>query len=234
MSETINIYCDESCHLLNDNHKVMTLGALHCPITKREEVSHRLREIKKRYNIPNSTEIKWSKVSPAKALFYLDWIDYFFDDDDLGFRGVVIPDKSLLNHEHYNQTHDDWYYKMLFTLISLLLKPENKYRIYIDIKDTHSAEKAKKLHEVLCNNAFDFDQTIIERVQPIRSHETELLQLCDLIMGAIGYNYRNLASSPAKLRLVDRIKERSQLSLKFNTLPQANKLNLLIWKAGGN
>lgn len=232
MSETINIYCDESCHLENDGKRVMTLGALWCPLEKRRQISDRLREIKERHDIPPSTEVKWGKVSPAKLVFYQDWIDYFFDDDDLYFRAIVIPDKTTLRHEDFGQTHDNWYYKMLFTLVSVLLKPENKHRIYIDYKDTQSGAKANKLHDVLCNSAFDFDQRIIERVQPVVSHESELLQLCDLLIGAVGYANRGLTGSAAKTTLVDRIKQRSNLSLTRSTLLRATKVNLLHWKGG--
>ena len=31
MTESIHIYCDESCHLENDGMKAMVLGALWCP-----------------------------------------------------------------------------------------------------------------------------------------------------------------------------------------------------------
>ena len=34
MSETFNIYCDESCHLENDGQKAMVLGAVWCPLDK--------------------------------------------------------------------------------------------------------------------------------------------------------------------------------------------------------
>ncbi len=234
MNNTINIYCDESCHLQNDGYPVMTMGAVWCPSKKRREISIRLREIKAKHGIRSNTEIKWAKVSPARVDFYMDWIDYFFDDDDLNFRGVVIPNKNLLKHEIFNQTHDDWYYKMLFTMLKVVLNENNKHRIYIDQKDTRSAEKAAKLHDVLCNNAYDFDKRIIERVQPVRSREVELLQLCDLLIGAVGYANRGLSSSKAKMRLVDRVKDRSSLTLAKNTLLRATKFNLLIWKGLGS
>ena len=234
MSDTLNIYCDESCHLMNDGHRVMTLGALWCPAQKRREISVRLREIKAQHGIPPKSEVKWVKVSPAKVAFYQDWIDYFFDDDDLHFRAVVIPDKSVLRHDDFAQTHDDWYYKMLFTLLKVILRDQGAHCIFIDQKDTHSANKARKLHEVLCNSAYDFDQNIIQRVQPVPSHEIELLQLCDLLIGAIGYANRGLASSPAKTQLVQRLRERSHLSLNRNTLLRAEKINLLIWEGGRN
>jgi len=232
MSDIMNIYCDESCHLQGGAERVMTLGALWCPLDKRREISVRLREIKQQHGISATTEIKWAKVSPAKVAFYQDWLDYFFDDDHLHFRGVVVPDKSVLDHDGFGQTHDDWYYKMLFTLLKVILSPERKHHIYIDLKDTHSAEKARKLHDVLCNNAYDFDKSIIERVQPIRSHESELLQLCDLLIGLVGYTNRGLTSSSAKLQLVERMKVRSELSLVRNTLLKAAKVNLLIWEGG--
>lgn len=234
MSNTLNIYCDESCHLLNDGHEVMTLGALWCPLERRREISVRLREIKAKHGIPATTEVKWTKVSPAKVLFYSDWLDYFFDDDDLHFRAVVIPRKSVLRHEDFGHTHDDWYYKMLFTLVSPLLKPEDRHRIYLDYKDTHSGAKASKLHEVLCGSAYDFNRAIIERVQPVVSHESELMQLCDLLIGAVGYANRNLTSSSAKTRLVGRMRARSGLSLTQTTLLNATKVNLMLWEGGRN
>lgn len=234
MSNTLNIYCDESCHLLNDGHEVMTLGALWCPLERRREISVRLREIKAKHGIPATTEVKWTKVSPAKVSFYSDWLDYFFDDDDLHFRAVVIPRKSVLRHEDFGHTHDDWYYKMLFTLVSPLLKPEDRHRIYLDHKDTHSGAKATKLHDVLCSSAYDFNRAIIERVQPVVSHESELMQLCDLLIGAAGYANRNLSGSSAKMRMVERMRARSGLSLTRSTLLNASKVNLLLWEGGRN
>lgn len=232
MSETLNIYCDESCHLLNDGHEVMTLGALWCPLERRREISVRLREIKARHGLPAATEVKWVKVSPAKVAFYQDWMDYFFDDDDLRFRAVVIPRKSALRHGDFGQTHDEWYYKMLFSLVSPLLKPENRHRIYLDRKDTHGAAKAAKLHEVLCGSRYDFDRSVIERVQPVLSHESELLQLCDLLIGAVGYANRGLSGSAAKMRLVARMKERSHLVLTRSSLVNATKVNIFHWEGG--
>ncbi|MBK8094513.1 MAG: DUF3800 domain-containing protein [Verrucomicrobiaceae bacterium] len=233
MSETLNFYCDESCHLLNDHQKVMTLGTVWCPMERRREISERLREIKARHGLPPAFEVKWGKVSPAKALFYQDWLDFFLDDDDLHFRAVVVPDKSVLNHDGFGQSHDDWYHKMYFVLLSGLLKPENKHRIYIDLKDTHSARKMKKLHEVLCNNAYDFDRKIIERVQVVASHESELVQLADLLVGAVSYANRGLSGNAGKEQLIARLKKRTNKHLTQTTLLNERKVNLLIWKGGG-
>lgn len=153
MNLAFNVYCDESCHLENDNQKVMVLGAVWCPLEKTREIAVRLREIKQKHGMPAPFEAKWIKVSPAKKSLYLDLIDYSFDDDDLHFRALIVPDKGKLRHDAWpGQDHDTWYYKMYFDMLKAILRPDARYRIYLDIKDTRGAQKSAKPYEVLCNN----------------------------------------------------------------------------------
>jgi hypothetical protein len=229
MSEIFNLYCDESCHLPNDGQTMMTLGVVWCPLDKTREIATRIREIKVKHGLAADFEIKWTKVSPAKKEFYLDVVDYFFDDDDLHFRGLVA-DKSQLDHEKFGQDHDDWYYKMMFLLLQTVLVPNSKFRIYLDKKDTRSAEKVAKLHDVLCHNAYDFQRTMIERVQVVESHAIEQLQIADLMLGALGYVNRHLAGNAGKETLIARIRERSGYSLERNTLLRETKFNLFRWQ----
>jgi len=231
MTRVFNVYCDESCHLENDRQQTMVLGAVWCPLEKTREIAVRIREMKARHGLSPQSEIKWVKVSPAKVQFYMDIIDYFFDDDNLHFRALIVPDKSQLRHEDFKQTHDEWYYKMYFDMLKVILYPDARYRIYLDYKDTQGATKVKKLHEVLCNNMYDFSRRIIERVQLVRSHEVEILQLADLLIGTVSYVNRGLSTSTAKLRLVDRMRARSGYKLTQTTLLRENKVNLFRWHA---
>ncbi len=231
MSQIFNIYCDESCHMENDHQNVMVLGAVWCPLEKVREICVRIREIKRNHVMKPDFEIKWTKVSPAKLEFYLNLVDYFFDDDDLHFRALIVPDKSKLRHEDFGQSHDDWYYKMYFDMLKVIFNPECRYRIYLDVKDTRGAAKVKKLHDVLCNNMYDFSREIIERVQIVRSHEVEILQIVDLMIGTISYVNRGLSDSAAKLALVERIRKRSGYELTRTTLLRENKVNLFRWSA---
>ncbi|MCB9134751.1 MAG: DUF3800 domain-containing protein [Anaerolineales bacterium] len=231
MSQVINVYCDESCHLENDQQKAMVLGAVWCPLEKTREIARRLQEIKSAHNLPADFEIKWVKVSPAKLSFYLAVMDYFFDDDDLHFRALIIPDKSLLRHNDFQQSHNDWYYKMYFDMLKIILAPQNHYRIYLDVKDTQSAGKISRLHDVLCNNMYDFSREIIERVQSVRSEEVQQIQLADLLIGAVSYVNRNLSTSKAKLALIERMRERSRYTLTQTTLLREEKVNLFRWHA---
>jgi hypothetical protein len=207
----------------------MVLGAVWCPLEKTREIAIRLREIKLSHGLPPNFEIKWTKVSPSKEEFYLDVMNYFFDDDDLHFRSLIIPDKSILRHEEHGQTHDDWYYKMFFDMLKIILTPKDRYRIYIDIKDTRSAGKIDKLHGVLSNNMYDFSREIIERIQSVKSEEVEQQQLADLLIGTISYANRGLMTNQAKLSLVERMRQKSGYQLVRTTLLRENKVNLFRW-----
>ena len=230
MGQIYNIYCDESCHLERDNKKAMALGAVWCPADKIKEITARIREIKARHGIGRHEEVKWKRVSPSKTQLYLDLIDYFFDDDHLCFRGLVVADKSKLNHAAYRQTHDQWYYKMYFLLLVFLLNPDDHYQIYLDIKDTRGGAKVRHLRDVLCTSRYDFRHEIIGRIQLVRSHEVEIFQLADLLIGALSYANRNLSTSSAKVAIINRIRERSRYTLLRSTLVREKKLSLLCWQ----
>jgi len=187
MKEIINIYCDESCHLENDGELAMVLGAVYCPHSKKAEVFKRILEIKVKHRlIPRNKknpkdnrsiyELKWNKVSKSHLAFYKDIIDYFFDDDDLSFRALIVPDKNKLDYESFGHTHDTFYYKMYFNLLKVILNPEYIHNIFIDNKDTRSREKVHKLEQVLRNDKYDFSKSIIRKVQQVKSHEVELIQ----------------------------------------------------------
>lgn len=232
MAELLNIYCDESCHLEHDavNNTAMVIGGIICPDSQKHVVNRRIREIKEQHGIKSNAEIKWNKVSPSKISLYIDLINYFFDNSDLHFRSVIVPDKRVLRHREFNQTHDEFYYKTYFRMLKTVLEPGKEYAIYIDIKDTRSQEKVIKLRDVLCNSQYDFDRSMIRNIQQIRSHEVELMGLADLFIGAMSYLHRGLIASETKLTLIRKIRQRSGLSLTRNTLYRADKINLLIEK----
>jgi len=231
MPDEFNIYCDESCHILHDHQQIMVLGAVWCPAARASDIARRIRDIKVRHGMAATFEIKWTKVSPAALHFYLDVVDFFLDETDLHFRALVAPDKSRLRHADFNQTHDDWYYKMYFDMLKIIFDPDAHYRIFLDIKDTWGGKKVTKLHEVLCNSLYDFSREIVQSMQVIRSEETELIQLADLLIGAVAYVNRGLTTSEAKLALVARMRERSGYHLTRTTLFREDKVNIFIWNA---
>ena len=230
MNKTINLYCDESCHLPHDESNAMVLGALWTFKSRAADHHQAIAALKKKHRLSPFFEIKWTKVSAGKLPFYLDLLNYFFDEPAMGFRAWVVPDKSILRHKEHNQTHDDWYYKMYFYLLRNLIWPNYLYEIYLDIKDTRSRNKLRELKEYLHNVKYDFSREVIRKVQHVHSHDIGLMQLADLLIGAISYKFRGEHGSEAKQRLIEHIKIRSGHRLEMNTLPAEKKFNLCIWR----
>lgn len=230
MNEMIHVYCDESCHLENDKEKAMVLGAVWCPASHRAMLARKLKALKGAYELPPKFEIKWVKVSPALLDFYRAVVDLFFEEPLLHFRALVVPEKQALDHARFAQSHDEFYYKMWYLLLNRLIDPGDRYRIFLDIKDTQGQAKVAKLHDVLCNANYDFDREVIQSIELVHSHDVLLLQLADLLIGAVGYVHRGLQESPAKLALVAHIRHRTGLSLERSSLLRAEKFNLFVWR----
>ena len=211
----------------------MVLGAIWCPKSEKDEIFNRLREIKIKHDLPPTCELKWNAVSPSKIEYYQDIVDYFFDNSNLHFRALVVPDKTALRHQDFNQTHDNFYYKMYFDLLKTILDPKSSYNIYLDIKDTKGQKKVEKLQDILCNSTYDFCRKVIRRIQQVRSHEVELIQLADFLIGAVCYVHRGLTTSDSKLELIEQIRKRSGYSLFKTTLYKEDKMNIFVWKGKG-
>ncbi len=226
--EMYNIYCDESCHLEYDRIPIMALGAIWCPESEHSRFGQKISEIKAKHKAKG--ELKWSKVSPSRLDFYLELTSWFFSESFLRFRALIVLNKERLDHKSFNKdSHNNFYYKMYFSLLNKLLSPENKYNIYIDIKDTQSRLMNQKLKEVLCNNVYDFTGDMIGKIQNIHSHESHLTQLTDFFLGALTYKHRNLSSNTAKTAVIKLIESRLKYPLTKSTPLREEKFNLFLF-----
>lgn len=217
MNKTFNFYCDESCYLENDRTPFMLIAYVSSAYNQVRMHNENIRDLKEKYDL--HTEAKWNSLSKSSYPLFNELIDYFFATD-LQYRAIVI-DKSKLKHEEFHQTHDDFYYKMYFQLLSKKIFPECNYNIYLDIKDTRSAKKVNGLKNFLNNNFVS-----VRNLQNIRSHESELMQLTDIITGAIGYHLRGLNKVIAKRKIIEKIQAHSKLPLTSSTPRDSSKLNL--------
>ena len=226
------VYSDESCHLEYDNSPVMVLGAMYCDASLKEKIFNDIREIKTKHGLSSFFEIKWTKVSESKIDFYLELLEYFLGNKDLFYRGLVAKGKKELDNTKYNSgDYDLWYYKMYFLMLDPIVYPGNEYKILVDIKDTRGGKRVKKLRDVLCKNMYDFKQEVITQISQINSKESEILQLADLINGALAYHHRGLdeidESNVGKKAIVEALKEK--ITLDVQTSRGEKKFNLFIW-----
>lgn len=225
-----NVYCDESCHLKSNNSKYMLIGAVYCPKFKVKKINEYIEHLKENYNLSNKIELKWNKIDKKTEKLYLDIIAYFFNNDDLKFRVIVI-DKTKLNHEKYNQTENDFYHKSYYEMLKYIITPGNSYNIYPDIKDTNSYYYHQIILDYLRFKMSDTNKKTIKKVQPIRSYEAPILQINDILIGALSYYYRGLSENRIKLTIVNEINRFYQNSFDVSSYYNNTKFNIFIWRS---
>ena len=212
-------YCDESSHLQNDRKQFMVLGYVSVPYNRVKKIKEGIKALRLKHR--NSLEIKWSNLNNWNYPFYAELVDYFIDRSDISFRGIIV-DKYRYMSEKCGNDYDKFYYLMYYQLLIHKLDISNKYNVYLDIKDDLSSYRIEKLKEIL-----NVRYGIIEKIQHVRSHEIDLIQLCDLFIGAIAYkmNY-NPMESTSKIKLIDKIEKRLGLNITNQTPKAETKFNI--------
>lgn len=221
MSKTFNLYCDESTHLIHDGHPYMLLSYISIAYPQIRLAKEEIKTIKRKFNY--TEELKWTNVHSATYKVYAELVDWFFMND-LEFRTVVV-DKSQIDEQRADYSFNDFYFRMYFQLLHTKVDFQNRYNVFLDIKDTCSGEKLEKLKKIMSYNSS------IGTLQFIPSRESVFIQLADVLMGAINYNLRIQKGDVkgnviAKLKLIEKIKRHSNISLNTTTPLSRNKFNL--------
>lgn len=218
------IFCDESCHLERDGADVMVLGAIHCSEDKAVELTKHIKWLRYQYNYHN--ELKWTKLIAKQLPFYQALIDLLIDDHDVQFKATVVQHKSRLEHQVYNDgSHNNFYYKMFYYTLRDFLHNDNQYRIYLDYMDTLGGKKTHKLCEILKTEG---RQDIEVDAYIIQSYESQLIQLCDIVIGAVSYKNRSDISheSAIKNQLIDYLEQKLGHGLDYGTPPWERNFNI--------
>ena len=221
MSKTFNLYCDESTHLIHDGHPYMLLSYISIAYPQIRLAKEEIKAIKRKFNY--TEELKWTNVHSATYKVYAELVDWFFMND-LEFRAVVV-DKSQIDEKRADYSFNDFYFRMYFQLLHTKVDFQNRYNVFLDIKDTCGGEKLEKMKKIMSYNSS------IGTLQFIPSRESVFIQLADVLMGAINYNLRIQKGDVkgnviAKLKLIEKIKRHSNISLNTTTPLSRNKFNL--------
>lgn len=222
-----NVYCDESCHLRRDYSNVMVLGAIYCDRSRAKAINNEINALKEAYGFSKKAEIKWTKVSPSGLDFYLSLVDYFFNNEHLSFRGYIARGTDEIRAKSA-EDYDTWYYKMYYRTLEYVVDCDavSHYNIYLDIKDTIGSTKVATLKNYLNEH---YGNSQIKKMQLVDSSDIAILQLTDLLIGAIAYKHRQLKTSQSKLEIINKIEELSRQDI-FLSVPKANsKANWFVW-----
>ncbi len=203
MSEPIqyNVYCDESRHTSDSADRYLVLGALVCPRERKPTLVRQLHLMQARHAARG--EFGWSKVAPGKAAFYDELIAWFAQQPDVRFR-ALIADRSKLNHEQHNEGDSELgFYKLYYQMLVHWLTPGANYHIYLDYQQNACQRRFGDLRDCLERKLTG--RAKIACLEPVDSAEQPLIQLTDVLIGALGYAWNRRSTSNAKLAFCEHL-----------------------------
>ncbi len=192
------VYCDESCvEALFDSksHNYAVIGGVWIPAEMRGFMKKSLNSIKDRYSLFG--EMKWNKICPSSFEMYKEVINFFFSSPDIRFRSIVV-DASEIDHTSYNQGSGELgFYKFYYELLHNWLVEGNTYNIFLDYKVNGNRHRVNELENILRSGAWG----IVQQAQSLPSDESVLIQLADVLTGAVAAAYNKEIRSESKTEI---------------------------------
>ncbi len=205
-----DVYCDEShtdvlCSKLS-TAKYLIIGSLWLRTDNRSACKAGLHQLRKRHGI-KSAEFKWQKVSPNKLDFYIDLIDWFFAQDTaVRFRCIAVDRQHVDLVKFHDSDQELAFYKFYYQLLHHWILDFNSYRVFCDFKSNRQHDRLPVLRDCLESSNLS---SKIQSVQSVRSSDSVLLQLADILTGAASAKLNErLRKDSAKETVVERIEQR--------------------------
>ena len=230
----LHIYCDESRQTAD---RYMVLGGI---ITLREN-EPRFAEAMALYRQSQNmrAELKWTKVSDQKFAEYRALIDLFFSVNPLFHFKAIIVDTQEIDNRRYNKNDAELgFYKLMYQFLlhsfGADLRPDDRCIVFLDQRTT-SHYKLSTLCAILNNGLrkkFDFAHNPVRNIQPLDSKDSDLIQIADILMGAIGYEmngaHTRTGAKRSKVLLAEYIAQKAGLVNLQQPTPRSQK-NFSIW-----
>ena len=206
------VYCDESRHAGKGHHPFMAIGSLWMPRAAKQILSNNFKALRRSLDLHG--EIKWSKTSRVCLESYKKLIDFFFEEDSLRFRVIVVNQKKLDVDQYHAGDEELGFYKFYYEMLIKWIEDGNEYLILLDFKKNKGADRHKTLRTVIENKMRG--KAIIKDLTIIDSSQTPFSQLCDLLTGAVAADWCGLTPGRPKTELAEYIANKcSYQSLRF-------------------
>jgi hypothetical protein len=223
-----DVYCDESYPDLftSNNPKgfYLVIGGVWVRRESRAEFKREIHLLRDTHRIGG--EFKWIKVSPSKLAFYIDLINWFFDkQDEIIFRCIAVRHDQVDLIKYHESDAELGFYKFYYQMLHHWITDFNNYSIFCDYKSNRSRNRLHILKKCLIHSNIS---SRIENVQAIRSKESVLIQLVDVLTGIASASLnRSIRKGSAKSKLVDEVEKR--LSRKIgHTVRDEKKFNVFV------
>ena len=229
-----HIYCDES---RQTKDRYMVIGGIIIPEDNVAVFNQTMEKVRQEENM--RAELKWSKVTNQKLSKYLCFVDYFLEQnktDKLNFHAVIVDnhhmDYKKLGKGDREAGFYKFYYELLLQSFGRHADQDAKFFVYLDYRITNYS--LKTLKESLnrgMRRRWGLYTDIIKVIEPRRAKSTNLIQMTDIVLGAIGFQKNGIdlraGSRQAKIDLAKYIAAFVGLeNLKYNTNRQNNRFTI--------
>lgn len=187
-----HIYCDES---RQSKDRFMVIGGIIIPSDNVDGFNKTMEKF--RLETKMFSELKWTKVTNQKLSEYKRFVEYFFamnNTDKLHFHSIIIDNQSV-DHKKFNKGNKElgfykFYYQLLLnTFGRLYLKnEENSFNVHLDYRNTsYSLNTLRIILNRGIKKKYGVENNPFKVIEPRDSKKSELIQINDIILGAIGF-----------------------------------------------
>lgn len=230
----LHIYCDESRQTAD---RYMVIGGV---IAQREDellFTQDMRLFRQSHNM--RSELKWTKVSDQKLSEYRALIDLFFSLSRAVYFKAIVVDTQEIDHRTHNKSNPELgFYKLMYQFLLHSfggdLRQDDCCLIFLDQRTTTNY-KLSTLCAILKNGLrkkYGLDLDTVRNIQATDSKQSDLIQIADVLMGAIGYEmngaHTRTGAKRAKVLLAEYIAQKAGLLNLQQPTPRSNR-HFSIW-----
>lgn len=201
------VYCDESRpDLLSSQNppvRYLVIGSLWLRTEDRQEFKNIIHSLRDKHKIGG--EFKWQKVSPSRLDFYQELVEWFMSigSERLRFRCIAVEHEKVNLVRFHESDHELGFYKFYYQMLHHWILDFNEYAIFCDFKQNRIRNRLHILQQCLDRSNLS---SIVANVQPIRSEESVLIQLADVLTGAAAARLNEtLRAGSAKEKVVEQL-----------------------------
>jgi hypothetical protein len=225
------VYCDESGQELfgtrTPGEHYVLIGSLWIKAESRNEYKHYIKQLRREHKVGG--EFKWKRVSPSRLAFFLELIRFFFEQkDEIRFRVIVLRADEMDVVRFHESDSELMFYKFYYQVLHHWILDFNRYRVFVDTKTNRLHSRIRTLEKCL---KYANLSSLVE-AQALPSHEVELLQLVDVLTGAVSYKFHRRSSSYAKLSVLAEIERHLGKEI-TPTWRSEDKFNVFRFQSGG-
>ncbi len=203
------------------------IGSLWIRAENRKAYKDYIKQLRREHKMGG--EFKWKRVSPSRLDFFLDLVRFFFEQqEEMRFRVIVLRADEMDAVRFHESDNELMFYKFYYQVLHHWILDFNRYRVFLDTKTNRLHSRIRTLEK--CLKYANLSSLV--NVQALPSNEVDLLQLVDVLIGAVSYRFHGRNTSAAKLRVLAEI-ERCQGKEIAPTWRSENKFNIFHFKSGG-